>query len=161
MNRLSLKARIIGSLIAFLLLSGCAGVANNLEPPRISLAKIQVQEFSGFETVFQIELRVLNTNDVDLIVKGIEAEIEINGKPFAAGVSNAEVKIPSFGTQVVPVTVYSSVIDIVKGVHGLHKAEKLVYRLIGKLRVTADNLLPATLPFESEGQVKLLDTKTL
>jgi hypothetical protein len=31
--------------------------------------------------------------------------------------------------------------------------------LNGKLRVTGDNLLPATLPFESEGQVTLDEFK--
>ena len=161
MNRLNLKSIIIQIFIFFLLLTGCAGVGKRLEPPRISLANIQVQEFSGFETVFQIELRVFNTNDVDLNVKGIEAELEINGQPFATGVSNAEVKIPSFGTQVVPITVHSSVIDIFKGFHSLQKVEKLAYRLNGKLRVTGDNLLTATLPFESEGQVTLQDTEKL
>ena len=81
-----------------LLLSGCAGLGKPLEPPRVSLANIRVEDFTGFETVFQIQLRVINTNDVDLKVKGIEAELEINGQSFAAGVSNTPVKIPSFGT---------------------------------------------------------------
>ena len=155
------KTLVVTICVSTLLLAGCTGVGKRLEPPRISLANIQVQEFTGFETVFQIKLRVFNTNDVDLNVKGIEADLEINGKPFATRVSKTEVKIPSFGTQVVPVTVYSSVIDIVKGFHRLHKAEKLAYRLNGKLRVTGDNLLTATLPFESEGQVTLPDTEKL
>ena len=144
-------------LISIQLLAGCAGVGRHLEPPRISLARIQVQEFTGFEAVFDIKLRVYNTNDIDLKVKGIEADLEINGKPFATGVSRAAVNIPSFGTQLVPVTVYSSVIDIVKGVHGLQTAEQLKYRLTGKLRVTGENLIAATLPFESQGQVTLKD----
>ena len=161
MNRFNLKVAIIQFLIAFFLLAGCAGVGKRLEPPRISLANIQVQEFSGLETVFQIKMRVFNTNDIDLNVRGIEAELEINGQPFATGVSNAEIKIPAYGTQIVPITVYSSVIDIVKGFHRLHNAEKLAYRLIGKLRVSGDNLLSSTLPFESKGQVTLQDSDKL
>ena len=141
--------------ISTLLLAGCAGVGKQLEPPRISLAHIQPLDFSGLEAVFQIKLRVFNTNDVDLSVKGIEADLEINGRPFATGVSQAAVRIPSFGTELVPLTVYSSVLDIVKGIHGLQKAERLKYRLKGRLRVGGDNLMPATLPFESEGQVSL------
>jgi LEA14-like dessication related protein len=140
------------------LLAGCAGVGRQLEPPRISLAQIQVQEFTGLEAVFQIKLRVLNTNDMDLEVKGIEADLEINGKPFATGVSRAAVNLPAFGTRLVPVTVYSSVVDIVKGIHGLQKAEQLKYRLNGKLRVSGENLMSTALPFESEGQVTLSDS---
>jgi LEA14-like dessication related protein len=161
MSRLNLKVVIIQFSIVLLFFAGCAGVGKRLEPPRISLANIQVQEFSGLETVFQIKMRVFNTNDIDLNVRGIKAELEINGQPFATGVSNAEINIPAYGTQLVPITVYSSVIDIVKGFHRLHNAEKLEYRLIGKLRVSGDNLLSSTLPFESEGQVTLQDSDKL
>ncbi len=157
-----LKTKPIVALIfiSIQLLAGCAGVGKHLEPPRISLAQIQVQEFTGFEAVFQIKLRVFNTNDIDLNVKGIEADLEINGKPFATGISQAAVNIPSFGSELVPVTVYSSVVDIVKGIHGLQKAEQLKYRLKGKLRVSGGNLMSTTLPFESQGQVTLMDLPT-
>lgn len=161
MSREIPKITVTAIIVASLLLAGCAGVGKHLEPPRISLAQIQVQEFTGLEAVFQIKLRVFNTNDIDLKVKGIEADLEINGKPFATGVSRAAVKIPSFGTELVSVTVYSSVVDIVKGIHGLQKAEQLKYRLKGKLRVAGNNMTSSSLPFESEGQVKLNDLKAM
>ena len=145
----------IAVLSIVLLLAGCAGIGKPLEPPRVSLAGIRVEAFTGFETVFQIQLRVINTNDVDLKVKGIEAELEINGQSFAAGVSNTPVKIPSFGTELVTVAVYSSVIKMFKSVYGLQESEELKYRLNGKLRVAGDNALATTLPFESEGVVTL------
>jgi len=141
------------------LLAGCAGLGKPLEPPRVSLANIRVEDFTGFETVFQIQLRVINTNDVDLNVKGLEAELEINGQSFAAGVSNTPVKIPSFGTELVTVAVYSSVIKMFKSVYGLHESEELKYRLNGKLSVAGNNALATTLPFESEGVVTLNDSK--
>jgi len=142
-------------LALFVLLSGCAGVGQQLDPPRISLANIRVEEVSGLETAFQIQLRVFNANDVDLNVKGIKAELEINGQPFATGVSNTPVEIPSYGTELVTVTVYSSVIKMFRSVYGLKDSEELKYHLTGKLRVSGSNMLPTTLPFESEGQVTL------
>ena len=141
--------------IAILLLAGCAGLGKQLEPPRISLAGIQPLQFTGLEAVFQIQLRIFNTNDVDLEVKGIEADLEINGQSFATGVAKTAVKIPAFDTALVPVTIYSSVLNIVKGIHGLQNAELLKYRLTGKLRVGRPNMMSTTLPFESEGQVTL------
>jgi LEA14-like dessication related protein len=158
MNNAIPKFTMMTVFVAGLALAGCAGIGRQLEPPRISLAHIQPQAFSGLEAVFQIKLRVFNTNDVDLKVKGIEADLEINGKPFATGVSKAAVTIPSFGNELVPVTVYSSVVDIVKGIHGLQDAEQLEYRLKGKLRVTADGMIATSLPFESEGQLTLNDS---
>ncbi len=151
----------IAIFLMVLLVAGCAGLGKPLEPPHISLADIRVEEFTGFETVFQIQLRVINTNDVDLKVKGLEAELEINGQSFAAGVSNSPVKIPSFGTELVTVVVYSSVIKMFKSVYGLHESEELKYRLIGKLRVAGDNTLATTLPFESEGVLTLNGSKKM
>jgi len=158
---MKLIRRVVGILAIFVFLIGCAGIGKQLNPPRISLANIRVQEVSGLETVFQIQMRVFNTNDVDLNVKGIEAELEINGQPFATGVSNTPVEIPSFGTELVTVTVYSSVIKMFRSVYGLKDSEELQYRLSGKLRVSGNNMLPVSLPFESEGQVTLPPSKDL
>ena len=141
------------------LLSGCAGVGQQLEPPRISLANIRVQEVSGLETAFEIQMRVFNANDIDLNVKGISAELEINGQPFATGVSNTPVDIPSFGTGLVTVTVYSSVIKIFKSAYGLRDAEALKYRLTGKVRVSGESMMATSLPFESEGELSLKPQK--
>jgi LEA14-like dessication related protein len=146
--------------IIFVLIN-CAGLGKQLEPPRISLAHIQPLQFTGLEAVFQIQLRVFNTNDVDLEVKGIEADLEINGQSFATGVAKTAVKIPAFDTALVPVTIYSSVLNIVKGIHGLQDAEQLKYRLKGKLRVGGQNMMSTTLPFESEGQVTLDASESL
>jgi len=155
MGKFSGTIGIFATAFVLLILGGCAGLGKPLEPPRISLANIGVQEVSGLETAFTVQLRVFNTNDVALNVKGIEADLEINDQFFATGVSNTPVEIPSFGTALVTVTVYSSVINMFKSVRGLHEAGELKYRLNGKLRVAGDNLLSTTLPFESEGRVTL------
>lgn len=148
-------------LASIQLLAGCAGLGKHLEPPRIILANIQPQEFTGLETVFRVQLRVFNTNDMALNVKGVEANIDINGKPFATGVSKAETTIPAFETALVPVTVYSSVIDIFKSVQGLQKTAQLTYRLKGKLWLSGEQVSTSSLPFESEGRFTLTDSKTL
>ena len=153
---MKLRELVIGILAIVVLLIGCAGVGKQLEPPRVSLANIRVAEVSGLETAFEVQMRVFNTNDVALKVKGIKAELEINGQPFATGVSNSPVEIPSYGTELVTVTVYSSVIKMFKSVYGLKESEELKYRLNGKIRVSAgNNMMPTSLPFESEGQVSL------
>ena len=156
MNRSSLQTTVVALIVTAIGLIGCAGVDKQLEPPRVSLANIRVEEVSGLETAFEIQMRVFNANDVDLKVKGIKAELEINGQPFATGVSNAPVEIPSYGTELVTITVYSSVIKMFKSVYGLKGSEGLKYRLNGKIRVSAgNNMMPTSLPFESEGQVSL------
>ena len=159
MIKLILTRKLLKILLAVLMISGCAGVGKQLDPPRISLANIRVQEVTGLETAFEIQMRVFNANDIDLNVKGISAELEINGQPFATGVSNTPVKIPSYGTELVSITVYSSVIKMFKSVYGLKDSEELKYRLKGKVRVSGNNMMPTSLPFESEGEVTLKPPK--
>ena len=159
MNIASANKKVVAILMVIMATAGCAGVGKQLEPPRISLANIRVQAVSGLETAFEIQMRVFNANDIDLNVRGISAELEINGQPFATGVSNTPVEIPSYGTGLVSVTVYSSVIKIFKSAYGLKDSEALKYRLTGKVRATGESMMATSLPFESEGEVTLKPQK--
>jgi len=94
---------------------------------------------------------------VELDIKGLDCDLEINGKPFAYGISNAQVTVPAFGSETIPVTVYSSVLDIVKGLFGLQQREDLSYRVKGKVRMAGGGLMPSTLPFDSQGTVSIKD----
>ncbi len=150
---------IIAVVLSFIL-TGCAGVGKRMEQPRVKLANIRPESFNFLETVFEVQLRVFNTNDTPLIIKGIESEIEINGKDFAFGVSESDVQIPAYGTELLTLRVYSSVIDIIKSAVGMQKQEQLQYRITGKLRLGA-GAFPGVLPFESEGQISLPDIPEL
>lgn len=145
------------ALSAVLALAGCAGLGKPLEAPRVSLSNIQVQETKGLETTFLVHLRVTNPNEVDLDIKGVDCDLEINGKPFAYGISNTQVKVPAFGSETIPVQVYSSVLDIVRGLFGLQQREDLSYRAKGKVRMEGGGLMPSTLPFDSQGTVSIKD----
>jgi len=148
-------AVVIISSFSVLSLAGCAGVGKTLEPPRVTLANIQVEEVKAFETVFQIELRVFNTNDIAIEIKGIDCELELNDRKFASGVSKVEKTIPSYGTDTVPITLYSSVLDMVRGVLNLPGKEKLKYKVSGRVRLGGGPLVPSVVPFKSEGEFSL------
>jgi LEA14-like dessication related protein len=134
---------------------GCSGLQKQLEPPRTSLTGIQIQQVTPLESSFLVKLRIINTNDVDLEVNGLSFDIEINDEQFATGVSNTSIKIPSYGTEILPVVVYSSVLDMFKSVRGLQKNEQLAYRLKGKLRLGGASSFPSSLPFSSEGKISM------
>lgn len=138
-------------------LAGCAGFGRTLETPRISLANLQVQESKGMETVLLVHLRVTNPNEVDLDVRGVDCQIDINDQPFAYGISNAQVRIPAMGSETIPITVYSSVLDILRGLLGLPRREDVRYHLKGKVRLGDSAWMPSTLPFDSRGALSLKD----
>jgi LEA14-like dessication related protein len=147
----------IAAAMFLLTMYGCAGIGKRLEPPRVKLANIRVEDFNVLETVFEVQLRVFNTNDTALQIKGVECELEINAQPFAIGVSNADVEIPSYGTTLLPLRIYASIIDIIKSTADLPNQEQLRYHIKGKLRLAA-GAFPGILPFTSEGNISLPDT---
>ena len=146
---------LIGLTVTLLVMKGCAGFGKRLEPPHISLVQIQVQKVTLFETIFKIELRVYNTNDVPLTVRGTDCQLKLQGKDFATGVSNERTTVPAFGTGIIPMIMYSSVLDVVKGLLALPRDEKLEYTLTGRVHLEGGALMPASLSFKSEGRLSL------
>jgi LEA14-like dessication related protein len=145
---------IIAAWLFIIIIAGCAGVGQRMEPPQVKLATIKVEEFSVLEAVFKIHLRVFNTNDTALRIKGLQCELEINGQPFAMGVSDADVEIPSYGTQLMPLLAYASLFDIIKSAQGMHNQDQLKYHIKGKVRLGA-GAFPSILGFDSEGNISL------
>lgn len=154
MKHFGLEIIAISACLFLLTIAGCAGLGQRLEPPQVKLATIRVEEFSVLETVFEIHLRVFNTNDSALQIKGLQCELEINGQPFATGISDAELEIPSYGTQLVPLRAYASLFDMIKSVQGMQNQDQLKYYIKGKVRLGA-GALPSVLSFDSEGNISL------
>lgn len=152
-NRFGISVASVATV--FLLLSGCVGLGKRLTPPRIHISNIQGQTVKSLESVLQVDLRVFNTNEVSITIKGIDCELLINDRRFASGVSNKETTIPSYSTDIIPIVVYSSVLDIFRGLYGLHKEKTLTYQLKGKVSLFADDILPSVVPFKSEGELSL------
>ncbi len=151
MTKTTAAVRAIAAFGSILMLIGCAGIGKPLEPPKISLADIQVQQSSGLETAFVLQLRVINPNDIDLDVRAVSLDLEISGQSFASGTSNTPVTIPAYGSNLIEVQAYSSVIHMVKSMIGIHKTGEIAYRAKGKLRTGGGGLLPPLLPFDASG----------
>jgi LEA14-like dessication related protein len=143
-----------GLMLILWILSGCAGWGKRLETPRITLSDINVQEIKIFESVFSIEMRVFNTNDTPMEIKGLNCDLELNGKRLATGVANVKINIPSYETALIPMTLYSSVLGVVNVLRSLAKTEKLEYKLTGRIRL-GKGAMPSTIPFKSTGELPL------
>jgi LEA14-like dessication related protein len=140
---------------ALLVFSGCAGFGKRLTSPGMHIANIQVREVRALEAVFEIELRIINTNDVPIRIRGMECRVDFNERRFASGVSDQGVDIPPYGTAILPVVVYSSVLDMLRGALRLKDKKKLKYSIAGRVRLEGGFLVPSALPFESEGELDL------
>ena len=142
-----------------LAVTACATTGSFPEPPRVTLTSIQPMDMTLLEQRYRLQLRIMNPNDVALPVEGLSYALEINGREFAYGVSNAEVSIPPFSEALLDVEVVSNLLNVMQQVQELQgeQHDSLHYRLSGK--ISLDNS-PARLPFEYEGELKYLPATT-
>jgi LEA14-like dessication related protein len=139
-------------LTAFIL-GSCAGI--KVQPPYVTIAGIQILEAGLFEQRFTCKLRIQNPNDFEIHVTGVSFEVEINGQPFAKGVSNKSVTVPRLSEELAEVTAVSTLSSILRQIRELGKGEgkALSYRLKGQL--ATDSL--GWLNFDESGTLEAPD----
>jgi LEA14-like dessication related protein len=150
---------IIGCLA---LLGGCAGVYGLRDEPRISIADIRVVDAKPMETVFLVQLRILNPNDIPLDLHGIQCDLEIDGRNFASGIAASDQVVPAHGTATVPVHLYASVFDMISSVVDLIRAtdpsrakdKAFSYTLRGTVGIGIQRSRKQ-IPFTSSGELSL------
>lgn len=124
----------LGLLLA-LVLGGCAGLPGH-DPVRINVVGIEPLPGQGMEMRFAVRLRVQNPNERAIDYDGVALELDVNGQPFAAGVSDQRGSVPRFGETVLSVPVTVSAAAALRQALGLIGGEPLArvpYELRGKL----------------------------
>ncbi|BCL74415.1 hypothetical protein JHS3_01510 [Jeongeupia sp. HS-3] len=145
-----MKRLLLTGLVA--MLAACSSLPTSFEKPKVSVAGIAIKDIGIFEQRFTLSLRVQNPNDVSVPVSGLNAKLEVNGKPVADGVSNTSVTIPALGEATVP-------IEIVSNLGGLARLLKRgdnaapSYRLYGKL---FSPWKPGGIEFDQKGDLPAL-----
>ena len=118
-----------------LLLTGCATLGGR-EPLQVTVAGIEPLQGQGFELRLNVKLRVQNPNDAPVEYNGVTLTMEVQGKNFANGVSDATGTVPRFGDAVidVPVTVSSArIINHAMSMMMGNASDKIEYEMKGKL----------------------------
>jgi LEA14-like dessication related protein len=139
-------------VIVSAVLAACAGTGLH-EPVRVNLADLESLPGAGMEARFLAKIRVQNPNDVSIAYSGLSAEIDLNGKSFASGVSDAEGEIPRFGESVIEIPLTVPVTAIVRQVLGLVSGDlsKASYRVRGFLNTGTFGRAS----FDSTGEIEL------
>jgi len=133
-----LVALAICTVCTAVTLDGCAGLFGG-DSLRVSVAGIEPLPGEGLEMRFNLKLRVQNPNDAAVSFNGISLDLELNGKPFASGVSDQGGTVPRFGETViaVPLTVPAfAAVRQALALAGAAQAGQIPYILRGKLAGT-------------------------
>lgn len=144
-------------ILLLLTLFACTNLYHRLEPPKIHIVKVEIKEVKPLESIYNMQLRVLNPNDISILVKGINCDLKINDNQFATGVSNAPTEIPAFGNSVLNLDVYSSALNFIRNLIALPGKETIKITFKGKLKLEGGSGMPSYLPFESEKEFSFKD----
>ena len=135
------------------LFAGCAGMQRR-EPIEVNLVGVAPLQGEGLELRMLVKLRVQNPNDLPLDFNGISVAMNVQGKRFATGVSDATGTVPRFGEALVTVPVSVSVLRIARQAVGVMTDEfrgELTYEMKGKLAGAAFD----SVRFQTSGELTL------
>ena len=129
--------------LAPLSLPGCA-IFQRSDPLEVTVAGIEPMEGQGqgLELRLLVKLRVQNPNDAPVDYNGVALEINVQGKTFATGVSDAGGTVPRFGESVITVPVTVSAFHMLGEAFAMMHAGsggKITYEMTGKLNGSGFN----------------------
>jgi len=151
-----LRSRLVIAAL-FLALTACAGgfgLGNgDLESPEVTLSDIQFRGAGLLEQQLGLVLRLRNPNDTDLALRGLKVKLNVDGEPFATGLSNEKVTVPALGEKTVTVEAVSSTSELLNQLRGVTGLKDIRYTIAGTafLRGESDRKLP----FEQKGVLRL------
>jgi len=132
---------------------GCASL-QRCEPIQVIMAGIEPLQGQELELRMLVKLRIQNPNDLPVDFNGVFVQMDVQGKRFATGVSDASGSVPRYGETIVNVPVSISTFRIARQAIGIMTNEyhgKCAYELTGKLAGPAFNCVR----FKSKGEFTL------
>ncbi|MBA6057776.1 LEA type 2 family protein [Pseudomonas juntendi] len=143
-------------LIALCLASSLAACAllQPRDPLNISVIGIEPLPGQELELRMAVKMRVQNPNEEAIDYNGIALDLEVNGQPLAAGVSDQQGHIGRYDEAVIVVPVSITAFSFLRQAYGLGQVgtlQGLPYKLRGKL---ASGPL-GTVRFTDEGKLDL------
>jgi len=144
---------LVLALAAASLLAGCAHLLGRSEAPRVNIANIVPKDVKLFEQVFTLDLRVMNPSDREIAIRGVVFDLEVNGQPFARGVSNQTVTVGPFASQVLQVEAVTTLASLLRQIIQAQKEEftGFTYRLSGFFQTDSSAF---RVPFDETGEFK-------
>ncbi|VVM69343.1 hypothetical protein PS662_01714 [Pseudomonas fluorescens] len=152
----SVHAVVLSLLL--LSLSACALLPNR-DPLNINVVGFEPLQSQDMEVRFAVKIRVQNPNENAIDYNGVAVDLEVNGQPLAAGVSDQSGSIARFSETVLTVPVSVSAFSVLRQTFGLSQTQtlnNLPYVLRGKL---AGGLF-GTMRFTDSGKLSLPGTVT-
>jgi len=141
-------------LLGLAVLGGCASLAPEIDPPKVSLESLRSLPGEGGALRLEIKLRVINPNTQQLDIAGISYSIELLDKEIITGVANDIAPIEGYGEGVVTLEARLQLLELLRLMASLGetKSQPLLYRFSAK--IDFNGLMP-TQRIEDSGEITL------
>ncbi|MEZ5502628.1 MAG: LEA type 2 family protein [Halioglobus sp.] len=142
------------AVVALLALVGCASLAPEIDPPKISLVALRTLPAEGGAPRFEITLRVINPNKQELDIAGISYSVELLNKELVTGVANDIAPIEGYGEGIVTLQAQLQLLELLRLMAnmGTTRSQPLAYRFAAN--IDFNGLLP-TQRIEETGEITL------
>jgi LEA14-like dessication related protein len=139
--------------LLLLALAACAAVPPRVEPLWVTLADLRPAKIGLLEQEYALKIRVQNPNEVEIPMSGLSYQVDLNGKPFAKGVSRQSTTVPAFGEVLLDVSAVSGLSGILEQLSAMREAvpQRITYRLQGRLASPSRG----SVPFDQTGSLDL------
>jgi LEA14-like dessication related protein len=146
------RARL-ATIFLLTLLTGCELIFPKFKAPQLSVVDVQMLKGDLWTQHVKLRLRVKNPNDRTLPVKGLSYTIDLDGQPFADGVSATSFVVPAGGEAEFDTTVKVNLASTVaRYLHG-GGGQNVEYHIRGKVSLSAG--LWRSIRFDQQGFFKL------
>jgi len=137
-----------------LLLSACASLVSDMDPPRVSLEGFKALPAAGGSPRFEIKLRIANPNQQALDIAGISYGVEILDKELISGVTNEVPLVEGYTEEVVTLEAGLQLFELLRLLAGMGQemGETLDYRF--KAKIDFNGFVP-TQRIEETGSIAL------
>jgi len=141
-------------LFAAIVLSGCATVLPDLDPPKVTIESVRSLPVEGSGPRFEISLRIVNPNSMALDIAGISYTMDLLDKEVISGVTNEVPVIEGYTEEVVTLEAGINLFEVLRliGSLGGSRADELDYRFAAK--IDFNGLVP-TQRIEETGTIAL------
>lgn len=146
--------RFFIGLLVLVLLSSCASMLPEFDPPKVTLESFKSLPAEGGSPRFEIKLRIANPNQQSLDIAGISYSVDILDKELLSGVTNDVPLIEGYSEEVVTLEAGLQLFQLVRLLAGLGQqaSDQLDYRFSAK--IDFNGLIP-TQRIEETGSISL------
>jgi LEA14-like dessication related protein len=138
-----------------LCLAACSLIAPKFNRPTVTVISIELRGGNLLQQNFAVKLNIQNPNDRPLPVRGLHAQVNVDGELIASGVSDRAVVIPAMGESEFDLTITANLaLALLKFADRANAhADSIDYDLTGSASI--DLPLLRNLPFHQSGSLKL------